>query len=317
MIKNVFSPVIVCFIVSLPASSATAEDYLIWDACESPSAEILNSLLLDADYSGTVTDDIRSFIDNLDLYSTLFVFDDPHGRAIPWNLLEEIKNDISNYVANGGSIYWEGVHSALFHDYYRDTIFGFDITTCINYPFEVLYSVDVGPLDLSMSTVSMSAPGMSGERIAFENPDDCPAKAVYKETPYRAMICSFGISSLTDSGRDSRAEFVRQVMEWLLYMVDIDEKNISAIPAHFEILGNYPNPFNSQTAIRYRLTSDSNVAVDIYDLLGDKVAGLLNEKQGAGEHQVLWDAGSLPTGVYFYRIQAGSASRTCKMMFLK
>lgn len=85
----------------------------------------------------------------------------------------------------------------------------------------------------------------------------------------------------------------------------IDEEYSLNLPESPAILLNYPNPFNSSTAIRYQIADDSNVRLSIYNLLGEKVTDLVNEKQPAGEHEMTWDASEYSSGVYFYRLAAG------------
>jgi hypothetical protein len=79
----------------------------------------------------------------------------------------------------------------------------------------------------------------------------------------------------------------------------------------------YPNPFNSSTKIEYSLPETRKVRIEIYDLLGRKIAILLNESKQAGYHQVVWDASGHSSGVYFYRIEAGDFIETRKMILLK
>ncbi|MGA8264581.1 MAG: T9SS type A sorting domain-containing protein [Ignavibacteriaceae bacterium] len=88
-------------------------------------------------------------------------------------------------------------------------------------------------------------------------------------------------------------------------------------PAGFELEQNYPNPFNPTTTISYQLQTVSNVKLIVYDVLGRPVATMVNERQTAGRHLAKFDAGGLPSGVYFYRLQAGSLVRTKKMILLQ
>ena len=89
------------------------------------------------------------------------------------------------------------------------------------------------------------------------------------------------------------------------------------VPAEFVLKQNYPNPFNPTTVVTYQLPAVSNVKLIVYDLLGRPVATLVNERQAAGRHSVKFDAGGLPSGVYFYRLQAGSFVSTKKMILLQ
>jgi hypothetical protein len=91
----------------------------------------------------------------------------------------------------------------------------------------------------------------------------------------------------------------------------------SAQPVSFSLLQNYPNPFNPVTNIRYSLATDEHVTLRVMDLLGRVVTTLIDERQHAGAHTVVLNAAALASGVYLYRIDAGSFVKTRKMMFLK
>ncbi len=90
-----------------------------------------------------------------------------------------------------------------------------------------------------------------------------------------------------------------------------------AVPDEFELLGSYPNPFNPTTAISYQLPVVSFVNLAIYDISGRKVADLVNGSREAGVHEVTFDASDLASGIYLYRLEAGSFSATGKMVLMK
>lgn len=92
---------------------------------------------------------------------------------------------------------------------------------------------------------------------------------------------------------------------------------VNNIPAAFKLKQNYPNPFNPSTKISYSLSSSSRVTLDVFDVLGNKIASLVNEEKPAGVHEVNWNASQNSSGVYFYRIKAGSFVETKKMLLLK
>ncbi|MCD6162778.1 MAG: T9SS type A sorting domain-containing protein [candidate division Zixibacteria bacterium] len=94
-----------------------------------------------------------------------------------------------------------------------------------------------------------------------------------------------------------------------------DEKQI--VPDKFELLQNYPNPFNPSTTIKFNLAKSSYVAIDVYDILGRKVETLVSKQMPAGFHHVVWNAGNISSGMYFYRIEAGDFVATKKMVMLK
>ncbi|HID39222.1 MAG TPA: T9SS type A sorting domain-containing protein, partial [Calditrichaeota bacterium] len=103
-----------------------------------------------------------------------------------------------------------------------------------------------------------------------------------------------------------------------------DEDLITAIqsePAQvaegFFLEQNYPNPFNPSTAIGYRLMAASQVELTVYNVLGQKIKTLVNEKQGAGRYSVKFNAKNIPSGVYFYRLKAGDYVSQRKMLLLR
>ncbi len=80
---------------------------------------------------------------------------------------------------------------------------------------------------------------------------------------------------------------------------------------------NYPNPFNPSTSISYSLPTRSHVTIRVYNLLGQHVARLVDEEKAPGEYTVEWNAGTLSSGVYFYRMTAGAFSETKKMVVMR
>jgi len=91
----------------------------------------------------------------------------------------------------------------------------------------------------------------------------------------------------------------------------------TTLPEKFTLFQNYPNPFNAGTIIRYQLPENARVRLTIYNILGEKVATLVDEPQIAGEHQVQFQPESLPSGVFFYRLDAGEYHAVQKMVLMK
>jgi hypothetical protein len=88
-------------------------------------------------------------------------------------------------------------------------------------------------------------------------------------------------------------------------------------PEVFELSQNYPNPFNPSTSIKFSVPTDGMVTLIVYNLLGEKIATLVDQEIKAGRHEVKFDASKLSSGLYFYRLDAGDASFVRKMMLLK
>ena len=100
----------------------------------------------------------------------------------------------------------------------------------------------------------------------------------------------------------------------------IDPETVAEIPGRFALYPNYPNPFNPTTIIKYTVPSTAQsqiVRLMVYDLLGRKVATLVDEKQKPGAYQVEFDAGKLPSGIYIYKLETGAFKASRKMMLLQ
>lgn len=85
----------------------------------------------------------------------------------------------------------------------------------------------------------------------------------------------------------------------------------------YHLSQNYPNPFNPMTNFEFRIADFGFVSLKVYDILGREISTLINEEKSAGTYKISFDASSLPSGIYFYRLQAGSYVETKKMVLLR
>jgi hypothetical protein len=92
---------------------------------------------------------------------------------------------------------------------------------------------------------------------------------------------------------------------------------LDRLPSRFALLQNYPNPFNASTTIRYSLPERSDVRIDIYNILGQRVATLFEGIMQSGYHAVTWQADGFPSGIYFARLQTSRHSENIRMLLLK
>ena len=123
----------------------------------------------------------------------------------------------------------------------------------------------------------------------------------------------FEVTNVTHSTLtyDSAANVVTKACEsGTVYSAD-------AKPASFSLSQNHPNPFNPMTQINFGLQQASSVRLCVYNVRGEVVAVLAEGPMSSGEHTVTWYAGSQPSGVYFYRLDAGAFSEVKRMMLLK
>jgi len=85
----------------------------------------------------------------------------------------------------------------------------------------------------------------------------------------------------------------------------------------YNLSQNFPNPFNPTTQISYSVNSAGNVALKVYDMLGTEVASLVNERKEPGNYSVTFNASSLPSGIYVYKLTANEFISTKKLMLVK
>jgi hypothetical protein len=106
---------------------------------------------------------------------------------------------------------------------------------------------------------------------------------------------------------------------------DVKRKRVDIIPTEFEMNQNYPNPFNPTTNIEFSLPHASDVSVKVYNTLGEEVANLVSEHLAPGTYKTVWNArqtnggqaSGCASGVYFYRIVAGSFVETKKLLLIR
>jgi len=125
--------------------------------------------------------------------------------------------------------------------------------------------------------------------------------------------------------------YAAQIQHWYDndFVTDVKE-TIPTIPTEFSLSQNYPNPFNPVTTIKYTIPTPpasspfrkgrnevAFVTLKVYDILGSEIATLVNQEQNAGSYEVDFNASHLASGIYFYRLQAGSFIGTKKMILLK
>ena len=119
-----------------------------------------------------------------------------------------------------------------------------------------------------------------------------------------------------DVGQAKTDDSLRQAI------TDIEENESPGPPTVFELNQNYPNPFNPSTVISYQVGASNHspvhVDLDIYNLIGQKVATLVSERQSAGQYQVEWDASDLASGVYIYQLRTSNGFiRIRKLILLR
>ncbi len=101
------------------------------------------------------------------------------------------------------------------------------------------------------------------------------------------------------------------------YQIPLSAEDEQGLPTEFALAQNYPNPFNPTTNIRFALPQDTHVRMEVFDITGRRVAILVNDVRSAGYHHVTFDGSNFASGLYLYRITAGSFVETRKLMLIK
>ena len=106
---------------------------------------------------------------------------------------------------------------------------------------------------------------------------------------------------------------------WILKDVENTTSGVDMqpVPATYILEQNYPNPFNPGTTIRFSIPQAQIVRITVFDIQGQEIQTIVNDKMTEGKHSIVWDASGLSSGIYFYRLQAGSFTTTKKMLLLR
>ncbi|MDE3057003.1 MAG: T9SS type A sorting domain-containing protein [Bacteroidota bacterium] len=153
-----------------------------------------------------------------------------------------------------------------------------------------------------------------GHRWAYPN------NTLYPPTWPLPENLAYSNTSLQHAGTDGFALgdlnwFPTQKAQWLLTAV---QKPITgAVPNEYRLYDAYPNPFNPTTNIRFSVPVSGSVSLKVYNIIGQEVTTLVNERKSAGTYEVQFDGNNLSSGVYFYRLTAGNYVETKKLVLMK
>jgi hypothetical protein len=119
---------------------------------------------------------------------------------------------------------------------------------------------------------------------------------------------------------ESEAVFLAEVKRMVAlggFVDPVEDRENTTIPSTLVLSQNYPNPFNPTTTIAYSVTGNNHVTLSVFNVLGERMATLVNEMQTAGTYSVAFNGSNLSSGIYLYRIQSGRDIITKKMMLVK
>ncbi len=149
---------------------------------------------------------------------------------------------------------------------------------------------------------------------------------LYRNNQKVTFIAGNGTTTERKSYSYSDENLLSGKYNYQLFQIDYDgtrslvassEVEINSMPTAFVLSQNYPNPFNPSTTIKFALPTNSNVKLTIYNTIGKEVTTLINGSMEAGNHSVNWNASNQPSGMYFFKLEAGNFTSTKKMMLIK
>jgi len=148
--------------------------------------------------------------------------------------------------------------------------------------------------------------------------------AMWLSTTSYKLSSSLGQSITGDQSGATQKLYTGFWNPWVVTMspVEQEEDDFASLPQVFDLRQNYPNPFNPTTVIEYALPKSSQVKIQIYNVLGQRVRNLVDERQEPGYKMINWDGkddqgNEVSSGIYFYRIVAGDFVKCKKMTLLQ
>ena len=209
-------------------------------------------------------------------------------------------------------------------DKYRDTYFNFtfdEVAQTFNeyytfIPTEFAVWIDDDYITTVKSTYVYNDDTtqlVSGKDQSYSN-GNWVNDAVYKYTYTNDLL---SIIETIEYDTDDTGSVVADSTRELISYKNITSNDSEFILDGYKLSQNYPNPFNPNTIINFSIPASSNVSIEIYNMLGQKVSTILNEFKIEGSHQIKFDASSLPSGVYMYQLRADAFVETKLMTLIK
>lgn len=222
-------------------------------------------------------------------------------------------------LSNGTKYYWRVSAKNIGGTSPYSSIWNFTIRPLLEVrnPFLIPTLTDISPVfrkSLSSPPLFTGNIGTLVFTASSSNPAICEVSILKPDTLMVTGLWSGeAIVTVTAVDVDSTAISYATPAFRLITAVEDEEK----IPKGFSLSQNYPNPFNPTTSIKYTVVSMTHVILTVYDMLGREVSTLVDEEKPAGTYEVQFNASNLPSGVYFYTLQAGTYTQTRKMLLSK
>jgi hypothetical protein len=262
----------------------------------------------------------------------------PVGTPSPTVVLNDAANSFANWTAGGTAATWN-ISTAQSHsaptsftespsgNYSANTDVNMTLTTALNVAANPVVTLSfwhryTTELDYDFCNVEVSNDGGTNwQRVAsYHGTLSTWTQQTFDISPYANGSANMKVRfRLTSDGSLQYDGWYVDDVVITKYCVGtpLAVGNNNTIPERFSLEQNYPNPFNPVTQINYALATESIVKLTVFDLLGKQVASIVNTKQPAGRYQVEFDGSNLASGMYIYKIEAGSFTDVKKMMLVK
>ncbi|MCR9131872.1 MAG: BspA family leucine-rich repeat surface protein [bacterium] len=237
------------------------------------------------------------------------------SRAVAFN------QDIGNWDVSSGTIF-QGMFNGA--SSFNQDISEWDVSNAYNIAniFRSAESFDQNIGKWDVSGVSSIFDVLTNAELSIENYDSLLVGWSKLPELFNNVNFNGGRSKYSSVGAVARQKIIDD-FGWtftdggLADSTSVSNEVDKSLSAGFSLEQNYPNPFNPSTNIEYSIPVASKVAIDVYNLTGQKVASLVNGTRMAGKHSVRFDASGLSSGIYIYRIQAGEFNQTKRMTLIK
>ena len=266
--------------------------------------------------------------------NTIIIFD---GKNTGTHFTASEIDDLTNYISGSGRIMFTGQNIAEnlesdFPDFLHNSIgIGWQSNQVL---LNSAYGISGDLFGDLFSSLKLRGPGgannqVSSDVLSVEDPlfnfshsystdGSKPAGGwIRKPNGAKIIFWGFGFESIDNNESNiNRTDILSTILQWFEGTLSIEDEEQFTLN-DYKLLQNYPNPFNPVTIISYEVPVKSFVSLKVYDILGREIQTLVNEVKETGRYEIQFDASSLSSGVYFYKIKSDSYSEIKKMVLIK
>ncbi len=245
-------------------------------------------------------------------------------------LSEDEQGLIQTYLLNGGHLFLTGedideqlagtpFYADVLHSASASSAGGPQLTGIAGDPISAgttLFLAGAGGAANNQSPSSIAAQGSSTLMYTYNN-NSLGAALSWSDGQAKLVYCAFNFEAASGIMSTSRMVVLNNILHWLDGTPAVEPGFGDNLPTAFALRQNYPNPFNPSTEIIFALQHASSVRLAVYDLSGKLITTLIKGDLPAGQHSIKFQAEDLSSGIYLYRLEAGSTMLTQKMILLK